>query len=270
MVSFVHPLVSRFERAGPWLQVASAPLAHTTNTSIVQLDIARGRSKSEERFRLWPGHRTNRIEVLDVDREQEQLVLMIHQPRRRFEFEMPLSVAKRSDVTVVRVKNKTAWVERFTDDRKRHFLCGMDEQHCFIAQLPEPVSTVAQAHGVLKPAGLGDAQTKAKSPAIRQGEFFFVPVAGADLKRLLQLGRGTLPRRNIGIAQAANGSRAGRPHRADEVWVIAESGAPGQTVLVKGRVRHPDHRTVRFSEWMRVFQNREAYEVPPPGVLWVD
>ena len=263
MVRHVHPLVSRFAEAGLRLHIAAAPLQRAGTAAIVQLDIARGRSKADEGFRLWPGHARNRIEVEGVDRGLEQLVLLIHEPRVRFEVEMDRRAAERSpELKVVRVSNRRAWVERFTDSSKRHFLCGMDEQHCFIAQLPEGVSTVRRAHEALRPAGL---DAKAAQRAVRQGEFFFVPLSEPELKRCLQLGRGLLPKQNVGIAQAAGWVRAGRPHVASQVWALPEG-----IVLVQGQVRHPDHRTVYFREWMRVLQNREAYEAPPPGVLWVD
>ena len=100
---------------------------------------------------------------------------------------------------------------------------------------------------------------------MRQGKFFFIPVAGEELKRFVQLGRNVAVRRSVGIAAAAGWSRAGRQHVASEVWAVAPSIA-----MVRGHVAHPDHKTRHFPEWVRVLQNREAYEAPPPGVLWVD
>jgi len=258
-----HSLVDLFGRANLKLTLARGPLARTDTAAIVQLDIARGKSRSDEHFRLWPGASTNRIEVQGVDRGLEQLVLMVHEPRRRFEVEMDRRRAESNpELKIVRRNVKRAWVERFTDASKRHFLCGMDEQHCFIAQLPAGVSTVQRAHEVLRPVAL-DAKTA--GAAVRQGEFFFVEPTGGELKRYLQLGRGIGWRTNVGIAQAAGWVRAGRQHVAEAVWVLPEG-----VVLVKGNVRHPDHQTQYFSDWRRVFQNREAYEAPPPGILWVD
>ncbi len=258
-----HNLIEHFDRANLRLAVASGPLALTSNSAIVQLDIRRGRSRSDEHFRLWPGAGSNRIEVQGVDRDLEQLVLMVHEPRRRFEFEVSLRVAERNPgLKIVRKNAKQAWVERVTDSSKRHFLCGMDEQHCFIAQLPAGVSTVQRAHELLRPVAL---DAKSAGEAVRQGEFFFVEPTAGELKRYLQLGRGIGWRTNVGIAQAAGWVRAGRQHVADAVWALPEA-----IVLVKGSVRHPDHKTQYFSDWRRVFQNREAYEAPPPGILWVD
>ena len=73
MAWLIHSIVSRFELAGLRVSVASQPLARTSNTAIVQLDIARGRTRRDEHFRLWPGAGTNRIEVQGVDRDQQLL-----------------------------------------------------------------------------------------------------------------------------------------------------------------------------------------------------
>jgi hypothetical protein len=35
-------------------------------------------------------------------------------------------------------------------------------------------------------------------------------------------------------------------------------------------VRHPDHRTVFFHAWRRVFANTEVQATAAEGVLWVD
>ena len=68
--------------------------------------------------------------------------------------------------------------------------------------------------------------------------------------------------RNVGIAQAAQLRRAGRPHEADEVVVIKGR------IYVRGHVKHPDHATLFLRTWRRTFGNTEASQ--PEGVLWVD
>ncbi|MBL8953432.1 MAG: hypothetical protein JNK82_21840 [Myxococcaceae bacterium] len=256
-------LIELFDRANLKLSLAAEPLARTTSSAIVQLDIRRGKTKADEHFRLWPGAASNHIAVQGVDRSLEQLVLLVHEPRRSFQFEMNRKLAERTPgLKIVRKTERQAWVERVTDASKRHFLVGMDEQHCFIAQLPHGASTVQAAHALLRPPEL---DARAAGKAVRQGEFFFVEPTADQLKRYLQLGRGIGWRTNVGIAAAAKWVRAGRQHVAEAVWALADG-----IVLVKGNVRHPDHKTLYFSDWRRVFQNREAYEAPPPGVLWVD
>ena len=52
---------------------------------IVQLDIVRTRERHQrELFRLWPGSASNRVEVCTADGNRKQLVLLVHEPPRRF------------------------------------------------------------------------------------------------------------------------------------------------------------------------------------------
>lgn len=267
MDSRSHSLVGRFALAKLALNVWDRPLRPAGNAGVVQLDIGRGRSKADEHFRAFLGARDNRVEVLGVDSDLEQLVLMIHEPRRRFELETWKAEAERTGERIVRTKGRRAVIERFTDSRKRHFLCGMDEQHCFIAQLPEPVSSVQRAHDVLKPTDYETLSRRAQRHVIRQGEFFFAPLSGDELKRYAQLGQKVHVSRSTGIAAAAGWTRVGRQHVASEVWPV---DSVNRIVLVRGHVHHPDHKTLHFGEWVRVLQNREAIDRPVPGVLWVD
>jgi len=82
--------------------------------------------------------------------------------------------------------------------RKHRFLLGHDERHWFVAGIPEatPVSRVADAKLALKPeavlareAGVRhkERDRRQNTARIRQGEWFFVPVAGIKLNPLLVL-----------------------------------------------------------------------------------
>jgi len=39
---------------------------------------------------------------------------------------------------------------------------------------------------------------------------------------------------------------------------------------VRGRVRHPDHRTIELRTWHRTIPNRESIAAPIEGVDWID
>jgi hypothetical protein len=54
----------------------------------------------------------------------------------------------------------------------------------------------------------------------------------------------------------------GTPHIAAELV-----SCPG-AVYVRGKIRHPDHKTICFQDWMRVVRNSEAAR--PAGMTWVD
>ena len=225
-----------------------------------------------ETFRLWPGHENNRLEVTGLDKKLSQLVLMIHEARRPFEVELPRWARPGVGDRVLGRTRSAGSSSAGPAIRKRHFLCGMDEQHLFIAQLPERVSTVRSAHEALKIPRVTSAERTSPARTIRQGEWFFVALRPDEERDLAaELGRGDSVVRRVGIAQAAGLRRAGRPHVADEVFVSRARRDEDRQPLtyVRGGVRHPDHRTVVLSTWRRVVPNREAFEAPE-GVLWVD
>lgn len=263
------PLVARFAQAGLPLEVLDRPLfgGRGQGRDIVQLDIARRpRAKVPEAFRLWPGAANNRVVVTTVDKARQQLIVLVHEPRRSFEVEVGRRAEAPRGARLLRV---TKWGSRvfevFTDDRKRHFLAGMDEQHLFIAQLPHAAPTVWAAHVALKGDDVRQAERRTDGRTVRQGEWFFLHPTVEELAEVDEAARKTphLIARHVGIAQAAQLRRAGRPHEADEVVVL------GGRIYVRGHVKHPDHATLFLRTWRRTFGNTEA-STQPEGVLWVD
>ncbi len=271
------PIVEHFARAGLPLSVTAAPLTTSvgrrsiveTARDIVQLDIRR-EAPHRERFRLWAGHPRNRILVEGIDRKLRQLVLLVDEPRRRFEVEIPRG-ARANGARVIREIGRRRWIEQWTEGRKRHLLCGMDEAHLFIAGIPRAVSTVRDAHEALRNPGLDSAERHAPDKTVRQGEWFFVALDGAEEQALAHLERRAPIRRRIGIAAGGHLEHGGREHIADELLagVLPPPYAPTPRVYVRGAVRHPDHRAVVFTRWRRVLPNAEA-RTAHEGVLWVD
>src|SRR5262245_57109195 len=117
MSARAHPLVSRFAEARLPLEMASGPIAPRT-AEIVQLDIARttDRRRRGERFRAWLGHAQNRVEVQNVDRRLEQLVLLVHEPRRAFELEVSRWTALPYGTKVVREDAHRRWIMSSTTE----------------------------------------------------------------------------------------------------------------------------------------------------------
>ena len=235
------------------------------------IDRRRARRQALEQYRMWPGHRENRVTVEGVDRHLEQLVLMVHEQRRPFQVRVSKDTRLPSGTRVLRTDSenkKFVWIEQWTTERKRHFLCGMDEQHLFIAQLPRPVSTVHAAHIALRPPQLHAAEQRAGSLATRQGEWFFVRATPEEEKELATeiSARRVFVRKSTGLAQAGNISRSGRAHLADEVVLLAGND---RRLYARGNVRHPDHKTVYLDGWRRVFPNLEA-PAAIEGLTWVD
>ena len=185
---------------------------------------------------------------------------------------------------------------------KHRFLLGHDERHWFVAGIPEstPVSRVRDAKAVLKPeavlaAEVGlrsrDRDRRSNGARVRQGEWFFVPVASVPIDSRLIL-------RNEPFVR----SRGGKPHACEELYrfggetVYVSPGAPNgltQTeyrdlsdrergrwswrvmkrnpkVYVRGRVRHPDHATVSLDGWHEVFSNTEHLSQAMRDVAFLD
>jgi hypothetical protein len=184
---------------------------------------------------------------------------------------------------------------------KHRFLFGHDERHWFVAGIPEsaPVSRVRDAKQALKPDVVQSSERgirtkyrdrRSNAARIRQGEWFFVPAPNARVDRFLVL-------RNEPIARGG-----GKPHVCEELYrfggetVYVSPGAPnGLTneqyqalsvgernrwnwrvmrrnpkVYVRGRVRHPDHKTVMVDGWHEVLSNTENLSHAMRNVAFLD
>ena len=187
---------------------------------------------------------------------------------------------------------------------KQKFLCGHDERHWFVAAIPEraPVSTVAGAKIALKPREvreregvLGvswrDSFRRKNAAFLRQGEWFFVPVAGLKADPMLIHKNEPLSRGN-----------GGKAHWADECYRLGgesvfvstkypfgisseefmalpqEERSRGNfrmmrrdaAAYVRGEVRHPDHATVVLRDWHRVLMNTESQSVAMRFLTFLD
>jgi hypothetical protein len=200
------------------------------------------------------------VEVLDLQPGMRHLLLLIRQPDGRRE-------------------------------EKHKFLCGHDERDWFAAAVPEGnASTVLTAMEALKPGEVLQAQARKRlkrrnrnrrhnKAFIRQGEWFFIPEPDLVVDPKLVLSNEPLARGR------------GKPHRADfayrtggETVYVSRDYPLGLTepeykrllaekpsmkrlpwtamrrdagVYVRGRVRHPDHKTIHLDVWHRVLPNTE-------------
>jgi len=192
------------------------------------------------------------------------------------------------------------------DEGKHKFLCGFDERHWFVAAVPEgrAASTVDTAMEALKPKIVQRELTRRRvkprkrnrrrnEAFVRQGEWFFLPVPlGTRVNQSLVL-------RNEPLRRGA-----GKPHMVDELvrdggeavyvsnehpngltpreyqklisrrpeerhlgWVIQRRNP---RVLVRGKVRHPDHKTVTLDDWRLVVQNTETQSAAMRHVAFID
>jgi len=274
---------------------------------IVQIDIGRrvNGSRRHEWFRIFPGDDENRIQVVGVDKKIGQLVLMVHEPPREFWEDVPharirdydtsspdwlATLAKNLQVRVGDLSPNVGKrgvlfnvrVRRRSPSNKRHFLLGLDERQLFIAQLTKAVSTVREAHASLKRPELITAEGK-MGRAVRQGEFFFVVTTEeerASINIAIEKNKVVVERlAPIGPFLSGNlrGGRRikqfrGNPHTADELIVMhgGQFAVRSREIFIRGRVRHVDHATVKFSQWVKVILNNEANAGQASGVGWVD
>jgi hypothetical protein len=248
-------LIDRFAATGLPLELAARPFGNANN-DIFQMDIRRRdrRAAHSEYFLLWPGHQDNFAVVQGTDRSEHQLVLMVREPER--EFWVP---SRRGRETVM--------VRHTTPGSKRHFLAGRDERQLFMCRLPQACTTVREAHQTLRAPAVKDSRS-AVERSLRQGEWFFVVPAAAEvdeLEKALSNHRSVI-RRKVSIGSII--PRAGKPHLADELVVIRGEES---RVYVRGAVRHADHKTVWLDNWRQVLRNRELLENRSLfGGTWID
>jgi len=267
-----HTLESKFNRIGARLKVTEglSPRRRFEPHLPVRLDVESDRNGEYFEIRRPPGGEAE-VEVLDVQPTERHLLLLV---RQRGE--------------------------------KHKLLCGHDERHWFVAAVPEAASvgTVRSAKEALKPpevhaaqARLGlraEARGKRKNAAYRrQGEWFFLPAYDLEVDEKLMLRNEPISRGNGGkphwvefcyrtggetvyvCARHPNGlaERAyqqllnEQPKAKGWGWRVMRRNA---NVYVKGRVRHPDHRTIVLWCWHRVLMNTENQSRALRNVAFLD
>jgi hypothetical protein len=252
------------------------------------------RVKFEDATTRWFGGRwTKQNLALDVRTDAKGEFFLISRDRKAVEELIVLDLQPRDRHLLLLSRE---------NGQKHRFLLGHDERHWFVAGIPEatPVSRVEDAKVALKPEAVLMRESRLRqkerhrrhnTARIRQGEWFFVPVADLALNPLLILWNEPLVR-----------SRGGKPHMCQELYrhggetVYVSPGAPnGLTeaeyhqisegerarwswrvmrrnprVYVRGRVRHPDHATVALDGWHEVFSNTEHLSHAMREVVFLD
>lgn len=263
-------LNKKFERIGARLKVVDRPRGWRATTSLLTLDI--GEDRRGEFFEMTPQTGIDPdVDVLDVQPTNRHLLLLVRE-----------------------------------DDAKNKYLCGHDERHWFVAGIPEsaPVGTVRQAMEALQPIDVrravarkrvsGKSRNRRKNAAfIRQGEWFFLPVANAVVNESLVLtneplsrGIGSKPhwvdfcyrtggelvyvcdRHRMGVSERKYRAILSRNSKAKTWGWRTMTRNPG--VFVRGRVRHPDHATITLNGWHRVVMNTENQSRAMRHVTFLD
>ena len=188
---------------------------------------------------------------------------------------------------------------------KFKFLCGHDERFFFVASVPEAAgaSNVREAKEALKPARAHQSQEHSKvkhsdrnkrrnAGFVRQGEWFFIPCPDLDEGNAIVFenepisrGRGSKPHvvdslfrkggetvyvsREYPTGLTEEQYRAYRrtnPHKKLSWQTMTRD----PTAYAKGRVRHPDHKTVFLAFWHRIEMNTEAQARGVERVAFLD
>lgn len=147
---------------------------------------------------------------------------------------------------------------------KQHFILGHDERQLFVVGV-DPVSTLADAFTSLKPRSIRRMEQRG-AKVIRQGDWFFTRVAGSTAF-YEQNGIAYHGQQIGGPAANRRGLRVGTPHVADEQLVCIgdvfrwqdgqqrKIGREIKWILVRGKIRHPEHATVELLNWHFAVQN---------------
>lgn len=261
-------LVREFDRAGLKLDLRSAPIM-ATNRDIFQMDIERRRG--QEWFRMWRGHEDNQVRISDMNRGRRQLVLLVQELSRVFYERMDKQAVNESaleraiaggEARVLRETGNDIVIERRTSRSLRRFLCGTDERHLFVAQF-QGGTTVRDAHRLLKPDAVREAERAGAGRMLRQGEWFFAPLSTVEKRLLAQ----ELDKAPYVVRRKESLGGNGRPHVAESVVRLE-----GARVYARGAVRHPDHKTLVLEEWRRVYRNAEVRQAAfgSNGIYWID
>jgi len=286
----IPSLVNRFKEAGLVLEILDEPIGFRGNSLIFQMDIQRkikGNARTEY-FRIYPGHPDNKIEVVGIDKNINQLVLMAHEERRRVEQEIgKYGSVPMGGKVIKEYGNGKRLVEWYTPDRKRHFLLGVDDRQLFVAQLPKACNTVREAHASLKNTDVFLYERENRDVK-RQGEFFFMEPTETEKSSIEKaLSSKVAVHKKVPLGPFLNGTaaraagarvkqRGGNPHVVDELIVMPSEplehghGVRPREIFIRGKVRHVDHPTVEFIHWRKVVRNTEQNEGRMDGVAWID
>ena len=165
-------------------------------------------------------------------------------------------------------RKKSDWVyeKQKTPGYLRKYLAGFDEQHLFIAELPNDkgvINNVKDAHEILKPRLITKKEKKI-SCIKRQGEWFFIPINEKEQDLINDNLNFIEKKKKIGNRLGGN------PHIADEIVRIED------IEFVRGKIYHIEHHTTKLHGWFRVERNEEARLTGTPsafiisGVKYID
>jgi hypothetical protein len=248
-----------------------------------------------------------RVKVRDAFGRGRRAGIDIRSDERGEYFDIGLAATDRVEYEVIDIQPglKHLLLMARREDGKQKFLCGHDERHWFVCAVPgASVSNVNAAMEALQPAEVRTAvrrkvkriknRLRRRNEAfVRQGEWFFVPAPELSVKP-------QFVRRNEPISRGRGGNshmcqflyRTGgelvyvcrrypqglttreysqvldsNPTARNWGWTRMQRNA---IAYVRGRVWHPDHKTVVLNGWHRVLMNTENEAPGAQAVVFLD
>jgi hypothetical protein len=220
-------------------------------------------------------------------------------------FDIRIDAMNPRDYRVIDLRPEERHLLLLSDGDSAKFLCGFDERHWFVSAVPgRGVTSVRTAMEALQPVEVRrvvERQVKrAKNRLrrhneafVRQGEWFFIPEPGlvvgeAYVRRNepLSRGQGSKPhmcqdayrtagelvmvcsRHPLGVSmETYAGILRNKPSARNWDWRQMRRNAQ---VYVRGRVWHPDHKTIVLRCWHRVVMNTEHLAPGRAAVTFLD
>ncbi len=186
------------------------------------------------------------------------------------------------------------------DVGQERYLCGHDERHWFASGVPGSASTIAGAMRCLRPPEVEhlvqrrvkrakNALRRRNEAFVRQGEWFFVPQAELDAPASLILRHEPLSRGDGGKSHCCEElfrdggvpvyvcQKYPRGLAYDAYARVLERNADAKNwnwrvmrlnarVFARGKISHPDHKTIVLRFWHQVLMNNEHRR----GVVFLD
>jgi hypothetical protein len=238
------------------------------------------RSESRREGRRW----VSSVNDLAIDVRNDRFEVAFNKDANLEIIPQDIQPRDRHLLMLARVHHEDGSVE------KLRFLMGHDERHWFVAGIAQPVSSVEAAKESLKPAAIRAKQDRVRprrkernrrhnSVFLRQGEWFFAPQPNLEIgdaplfrdepirrgggkahiiEEVVRLGGETVyvcPRFPNGLTEREyQALLKGQPKMRLQRWTLMKRDAQ---VYARGRVRHPDHKTLLLTVWHRVFMSEE-------------
>jgi hypothetical protein len=220
-------------------------------------------------------------------------------------FDIKIDADNPRDYRVLDLRPEQRHLLLLSEGDKAKFLCGFDERHWFVCAVPgSSVTNVRTAMEALQPVEVRQSvqrqvkrsknRLRRRNEAfVRQGEWFFIPEPGLTVEEALvrrnePLSRGGGSKSHMcQYAYRANGESVmvcdhhpaglpmssyakilrNNPKARNWNWRQMRRNA---MLYVRGRVWHPDHKTVVLPCWHRVLMNTENLAPGRSNVTFLD